>query len=204
MEDFFGISKLDISFLEPDAAPAADAPPLATAKEANKYLKSTPGVPLSPQQLHAKRVRAYLVTTCQVRAVWWCVVVVTWCAMLGVALGGVGDRGQHRGRVCDRPVCALLPLLPHQAAGGLRACVACCRCVFNACTQLVALLTLSLTVLPIAWCVFSLALAVVVKQLVIGKYRAGIYPVYGQYHFRHWIVGSVTKLVRVCVHVRSM
>ena len=66
MEDFFGISKLDISFLEPEASPADDAPPLSTAKEANKYLKSTPGVPLSPEQLRSKRIRAYLVTTAQV------------------------------------------------------------------------------------------------------------------------------------------
>ena len=58
------MSKLDISFLEPEASPAADAPPLATAKEANKYLKSTPGVPLSPEQLRSNR--AYLVTTAQV------------------------------------------------------------------------------------------------------------------------------------------
>src|SRR5262249_49434486 len=158
--DFMGISRLDVSWLEPEAAPAADAPPLATASEANKYFKSTPGVPLSPAQLYSKRFRAYACTVAQV-AMW---------------LFGMLEASVLAAFVLDQVVPYTLYYLSK--------------------LQLVILLTLLGTVVPLFWCMLSLVLAVVAKKLIIGKYRAGVYPIYGWFHFRHWLVQRFVSLVR--------
>ena len=42
---------------------------------------------------------------------------------------------------------------------------------------------------------FSLAAAVACKWALIGRYRAGRYPVWGSYYLRHWMVQRVVRLV---------
>ncbi len=40
-------------------------------------------------------------------------------------------------------------------------------------------------------------ISIVCKKLIIGKYKAGHYPLWGFYYFRYWFVNSVNKLVNV-------
>ena len=44
---------------------------------------------------------------------------------------------------------------------------------------------------------FMLALAVIVKWTVIGKYKAGSYPLWGVYYFRWWFVNAVQSIVPI-------
>lgn len=40
-------------------------------------------------------------------------------------------------------------------------------------------------------------ISVISKKLIIGKYKAGHYPLWGFYYFRYWLVTTVNKLVNV-------
>ncbi len=44
---------------------------------------------------------------------------------------------------------------------------------------------------------FMLALAVIVKWTVIGRYKAGNYPLWGVYYFRWWFVNAVQSIVPI-------
>lgn len=40
-------------------------------------------------------------------------------------------------------------------------------------------------------------ISIICKKIVIGKYKAGNYPLWGGYYFRYWLVNSVNKLVNI-------
>jgi non-ribosomal peptide synthetase-like protein len=48
--------------------------------------------------------------------------------------------------------------------------------------------------LSLAWWPVMIALSVVAKWLVIGRYRAGAYPLWGSYYLRWWLVSVVQRL----------
>ncbi len=50
------------------------------------------------------------------------------------------------------------------------------------------------TILAFAWWPSMLALSIVVKWTVIGRFKPGRYPVWGMYYFRWWLVTLVQKL----------
>merc|ERR1712224_926706 len=41
--------------------------------------------------------------------------------------------------------------------------------------------------------VYSLLLAFLFKWILIGKYKAGVYPLWGQYHLRWWLVRQLLR-----------
>ncbi len=43
----------------------------------------------------------------------------------------------------------------------------------------------------------SLCLSVALKWLLIGRYKAGSYPLWGQYYFRWWLVNAVQSVVPI-------
>jgi len=47
----------------------------------------------------------------------------------------------------------------------------------------------------LAWIPISVALTVLVKWAVIGRYVPGRHPVWGSYHLRHWMVVSTARLI---------
>ncbi len=55
------------------------------------------------------------------------------------------------------------------------------------------LLAVMLGLSALSWPVF-MAIAIAAKWLVIGRYRAGSYPLWGAYHFRLWLVGRLMAL----------
>jgi non-ribosomal peptide synthetase-like protein len=46
-----------------------------------------------------------------------------------------------------------------------------------------------------AWMCVSLAMTVAAKALLIGRYRAGRYPIFGWFYFRHWCVQRIASLM---------
>lgn len=40
-------------------------------------------------------------------------------------------------------------------------------------------------------------ISIISKKLIIGKYKAGEYPLWGSYYFRYWLVDSLNKLVNL-------
>ncbi|MES2000312.1 MAG: Pls/PosA family non-ribosomal peptide synthetase [Pseudomonadota bacterium] len=60
--------------------------------------------------------------------------------------------------------------------------------------QTIGLLS-TVSLIALTYPVLTILLAAAVKWLVIGRYRAGSYPLWGSYYFRFWLAGRVAALV---------
>ncbi len=49
------------------------------------------------------------------------------------------------------------------------------------------------------WLIFFIALSVVIKWTVIGRFKAGRYPLWGWYYFRFWIVKKIIDLAPIAI-----
>jgi hypothetical protein len=52
--------------------------------------------------------------------------------------------------------------------------------------------------------VFSPLIGVLFKWLIIGKYRAGRYPMWGSYYLRYWIVEQIIEIMGIGIYSSKM